>query len=46
MSQSSFGGCHTYNNFRGGTSGKEPPANAGEARDWSLISGSGRATGR
>ena len=29
--------------FPGGTSGKNPPANAGEIRDADLIPGSGRA---
>ena len=31
--------------FPGGTSGKEPPANAGDMRDIGLIPGSGRSPG-
>ena len=34
---------HVY--FRGGASGKEPPANAGDVRDACLIPGSGRSPG-
>ena len=31
--------------FLGGTSGKNPPANAGDTRDSGLIPGSGRSPG-
>ena len=31
--------------FPSGTSGKEPPANAGDVRDMGLIPGSGRSPG-
>ena len=31
--------------FPGGSSGKEPPANAGDRRDMGLIPGSGRSSG-
>ena len=31
--------------FPGGTSGKEPPANAGDMRDIGLILGAGRSSG-
>ena len=31
--------------FPGGTSGKEPPASAGDSRDVGLIPGSGRSPG-
>ena len=34
-----------YMNFPGGTSGKEPPVNAGDLRDSGLIPGSGRSPG-
>ena len=35
----------TKENIALGTSGKEPPANAGDLRDAGLISGSGRSSG-
>ena len=36
---------HTIKGFPGGASGKDPPANAGEARGAGLIPGSERSTG-